>query len=215
MRKLLFVLACAAPVTAAPAPGLHGPIERAVLLEINRARERPAEVARDLRRYRKTLRGLIAYAPGQDRGIATVEGAAAVDEAIAYLERRPAMRALSPSFLLSRAAHVLMTEQARSGAVGHYSRDGRNPGGRVQAAGGGDAVGETIAYGYRDPAVVVQQLIVDDGVPDRGHREIIFAPEFRFAGVGCALHPRYRHACTIDFAATADGRRRPIVYAAR
>lgn len=171
------------------------------------------EVAADLRRYRRTLRGLVAHGP--DARMLTREGAAAVDEAIAFLERQPPLPPVTGSWLLGRAARMHMGEQAVTGDVGHHSRDGRNPGGRARAAGGGDAVGETIAYGYHDPVAVVHQLIVDDGVPDRGHRALIFAREFRYAGVGCASHPRYRHACTIDFSATADGRRASVAYASR
>ena len=211
---LLLFLASAAPAVV-PVDAERPPFERAVFAELNRARERPREVAEALRRYRRTLRGLISHqADGRVR-VATVEGAAAVDEAIAFLERQRPLPRLSRSALLGRAARSLMTEQALTGSVGHYSRDGRNPGGRVRAVGGGDAVGETIAYGYADPAAVVHQLIVDDGVRDRGHRTLIYAGDFRFAGVGCASHPRYRQACTIDFSATSDGRRRPIAYAFR
>lgn len=205
------MLACATPVTAAPPPILPASFENAVFVEINRARERPTEVAQALRRYRTTLRGRIAYAPGRDEGMVTKEGAVAVDEAIAYLDRQPSLAPLAPSTLLGRSARTLMAEQARTGSIGHRTQDGRSPGARVRAAGGGDHVGESIAYGYRDPTAVVHQLIVDDGVPGRGHRALIFERAFQFAGVGCASHPRFRHACTIDFAATADGRRSGIV----
>lgn len=211
---LLLLLASAASAVA-PAHAATPSFEQAVLVELNRARERPQEVAEELRRYRRTLRGLISHQANGRVRMATVEGASAVDEAIAFLERQRPLPRLARSILLGHAARTLMAEQALTGSVGHYSRDGRNPGGRVRAAGGGDAVGETIAYGFADPAAVVHQLIVDDGVRDRGHRALIYAGEFRFAGVGCASHPRYRQACTIDFSASPDGHRRPITYASR
>lgn len=215
MRRFAFVLACAAPVTAAPAPVSPASFERSVLTELNRARARPGEIAQELRLYRTTLRGLVSYTPGRNERMMTKEGAAAVDEAIAFLEQQAPMPALADSGVLGKAASALMEEQARTGSIGHGSSYGRGPGARALAVGGGDAVSETIAYGYRDPAAVVHQLIVDDGVPDRGHRVLIFAQQFRFAGVGCATHPRFRHACTIDFAATPDGRRESQTYASR
>jgi hypothetical protein len=56
-----------------------------------------------------------------------------------------------------------------------------------------------------DADAVVRQLIVDDGVPGRGHRTLLFSAEFRFAGVGCGGHRRYGHLCVVDLAATING----------
>jgi uncharacterized protein YkwD len=62
-------------------------------------------------------------------------------------------------------------------------------------------VAENIAYGGRSARGVIVQLIVDDGVPDRGHRMNIFDPEYRVVGVGCGPHVRFGDMCVIDFAA--------------
>jgi uncharacterized protein YkwD len=59
---------------------------------------------------------------------------------------------------------------------------------------------ENISYGYDDPAGVVRQLIVDSGVPNRGHRANIFSAGYQAAGVGCARHAVYGAMCVIDFA---------------
>lgn len=62
------------------------------------------------------------------------------------------------------------------------------------------SIGENIAYGPNDGRDVVLRLIVDDGVPGRGHRANIFSPDFRLAGVACGPHPALRTVCVIDFA---------------
>ena len=96
-------------------------------------------------------------------------------------------------------------EQGRLGYEGHVSRDGASPGERVRRRGGDIYVGESISYGFDDADDVVRQLIVDDGVPDRGHRRLLFTGDFRYAGVGCAEHRRLRHLCVVDLSGTADG----------
>jgi uncharacterized protein YkwD len=59
---------------------------------------------------------------------------------------------------------------------------------------------ENISYGYDDARDVVRQLIIDSGVPTRGHRHNIFGGAYRLAGVACGPHRAYGAMCTIDFA---------------
>jgi uncharacterized protein YkwD len=63
-----------------------------------------------------------------------------------------------------------------------------------------------IAYGPVDAIDAVRQLIVDDGVQDRGHRVIIFSPELKFAGVSCGKHPEFQTMCVIDMSISPDAR---------
>jgi uncharacterized protein YkwD len=60
-------------------------------------------------------------------------------------------------------------------------------------------IGENIAYGPTSARGMVLQLIIDDGMPDRGHRKNFFTPGFTQAGVACADHPDYQTICVIDF----------------
>ena len=59
---------------------------------------------------------------------------------------------------------------------------------------------ENISYGFEDPRDVVRQLIIDSGVPNRGHRRNIFAASYQLAGVACGPHRAYGYMCVIDFA---------------
>jgi uncharacterized protein YkwD len=44
---------------------------------------------------------------------------------------------------------------------------------------------------------VIESLLIDDGVRDRGHRRNIFDPSSRVVGIACGPHPRYTATCVI------------------
>lgn len=189
----------------APPPPASVTLEDAVLTEINFVRTHPRDYADELRRYRELFDGRVVRLPGDPIGEMTNEGTGAVDDAIDFLERQAPLPALEPGDLLARAAQDFANEQGANGYTGHRSADGDTPGDRVKRLGGGIYVGETISYGYDDPAAVVRQLIIDDGLPSRGHRALIFSPGSLYAGVGCGFHARDRFMCVIDYSASPDG----------
>jgi uncharacterized protein YkwD len=181
-------------------------LEAAVLAELNYARAYPQDYAERLRAYRKLFQGKVVRYPGNVDGLLTVEGVAAVDEAIRFLATQEPLPPLAPGALLARAAGDHVAEQGPRGATGHISADGANPGVRVGRRGGGSYVAEVITYGPPSAAEVVRQLIVDDAVPGRGHRKAVFAAEMRFAGVACGHHRVYRVMCVADLGRRDDGR---------
>jgi hypothetical protein len=196
-------------VLAAPAWSYSlGPFERQVLEEVNLARRNPAAYVDALREYRGFYRANFIVLPGSGVRYITSEGTVPVDEAIALLSHEAPREGLVGADTLAVAARNYVTEQAADGSVGHFGIGSTSPSDRVSRAGGGIYVSEVIAYGFETARDVVRQLIVDDGVPDRGHREVLFAPDLRYAGVACGPHPVYRTMCVIDLARTADGRRR-------
>jgi len=189
------------PIAAAASP--RG-FETEVLGDLNAMRADPDRYTDELLDYRDRIDGLIAYGADGEGDFQTREGVRPVDEAIAQLRRTAPLGELRFSDVLARAAADHVAAQSRSGGVGHIS-NGRNPGARVVARGGGRYVGEVITYGHSDPASVVRQLIVDDGVPGRGHRWQLLSARYRYAGVACGPHRVWRTMCVIDLSETPDG----------
>lgn len=190
---------------AAGAAAAPSRFEADVLAELNYFREDPAGYADVLRGYRPRFDGKILIAEeGSEIDIMTNEGVAAVDEAIRDLRHQKPLPRLAQSYLLARAAASHVADQSRSGAVGHYTK-GRGPGERVKALGGGPYVNEVITYGHHSPEGVIQQLLIDDGVPDRGHRHSLLRPTHRYAGIACGRHPVHRTMCVTLMSQTPDG----------
>jgi uncharacterized protein YkwD len=170
-----------------------------IVAELNAARTDPAAYARKARALRALYRGDRIERPGEVAEV-TREGTAAVDEAIAFLERQAPLPPLRDSPLLARAAADHAGGQAATGEVAHAGADGSSPADRMRRYGRWSATGEAIAYGRDRAGDVILQLIIDDSVPDRGHRRILFNPAYGLVGAACAPHPVWRRTCVLDFA---------------
>ena len=175
--------------------------EVGVAAAASRLRRDPRWLVAALGRYRQYYRGRRMHLPGMDAAIVTVEGVAAVDEAIAVARRAKPRAGLRLSAGLSRAARAHARELGRAGSLEHAGRDGSQPHERMGRYGRVVGLsGENIGTGWGDAEVMVIGLYVDDGVRGRGHRVNLVEPEYRAVGVGCAPHRMYGTVCVLDFA---------------
>lgn len=178
-------------------------LEQAVLAEHNRVRQNPQSYIPILEAHLSSMTadGHIIHGCGQNCVLTTREGRTAVREAIAFLRRQPAVGALGASVPAARAAKSHAQDQ-RGGATGHVSSNGASFVQRLNRFGLQDVgMGENIAYGVQSAEQVVMNLIVDDGVPSRGHRTNIFAQNWSLAGTGCGGHATYGTVCVVNYAA--------------
>jgi uncharacterized protein YkwD len=174
--------------------------EKEIVKELNQARKDPASYARFLRDSLRYYQGKELKRPGEVT-IRTKEGKPAAEEAIRFLAKTKPVEPLRASRGMCRGARDLVRDQGKKGAVGHVSSDKTQPGERVNRYGRWErTIGENIAYGPSGARDVVMSLIVDDGVPDRGHRKNIFNSAFHAVGVACGPHSVYRTMCVITFA---------------
>jgi uncharacterized protein YkwD len=176
------------------------PLEKAVVKEINLARTSPKEYLSLLEQFSKYYDGKLLKLPGQTP-ILTREGTSAVAEAIRSLRSQKPVPPLSPSKGMSLGAKDHIGDLRTSGASQHKGSDGSQTWDRVNRYGTWQKIiGENICFGHNKARNIVMTLMIDDGVPGRGHRKNIFHPDFRLVGVACGDHPAYRSICVITFA---------------
>ncbi len=60
-------------------------------------------------------------------------------------------------------------------------------------------VAENIAYGYDSALDILIQLLIDEDIPDLGHRHNLLSPNFNAIGVAIKSHKKYRHNCVMSF----------------
>ena len=172
---------------------------RAVIREMNLARQNPGLYATYLQAVRSRMNGNQLVLPGQTR-IRTKEGTAAIDEAIRFLQNAQPLAPLTFSAGMSRAAADHSADEA-NGAFGHEGRDRSHAGQRIARYGTVmGSWGENLSYGKSSARDVVLALIIDDGLPGRKHRQNIFNPSYNFAGAAFGPHARFRTVCSMDFA---------------
>jgi uncharacterized protein YkwD len=189
--------------TAANVDYLTG-IEKDVILEMNKVRNNPKKYAELYIQPRvRYYSGNNYSVPGQIT-IITQEGAAAVNGCVTALNRANSVGVLTPEKGLSLAAKDHVTDQSRTGQTGHDGSDRSTPETRMKRYGifSGSMIGggENIAYGDATGREIVCSLLIDDGVPSRGHRTNIMSRDFTQTGVAYGTHTRYRTTCTITYA---------------
>jgi uncharacterized protein YkwD len=172
---------------------------RAVIREMNLARQNPALYASFVQELRSRMNGNVLVLPGHTR-LRTKEGTAAIDDAIRFLQNAQPLPPLTLSRGMSRAAADHCADQA-DGGFGHEGKDRSHAGQRIARYGSfSGSWGENISYGKSSARDVVLALIIDDGLPARKHRKNIFNPNYNYAGAAFGRHARFGTMCSMDFA---------------
>ena len=197
---LLLVAGCAREKVVRPVTPQETGLQRDLLAELNRVRRNPRAYLPFLEEHKQGFTGNRKYI-AKNVILLTQEGVKPVDEAIEFLKQAPAVPALKLSAGMSRAARDHVLDLGPEGNIGHFGTDGSSPGERLQRYGKPVGwVAENIGFGDADGRNMVMILLVDDGVPDRGHRKKMLSGQYQQVGIACGAHKVYRHMCVIDFA---------------
>ena len=168
------------PAPVASVPRAPVGIEREVLREVNLARSDPAGYASFIEAIDDDAR-----------------------EAIDVLREMAPVPELVWEDRVASAARDHVLDTGASSVLSHEGADGSRSYERVTRyidRNDVSATGENIMYGARTPRSIVVELIVDRGVPDRGHRHNLFSDVWTHVGVAVGPHAGYETMCVMDFA---------------
>ena len=170
--------------------------------EISLLRSDPAEYSKFLEEHlAKDWISEILFRGSDGEQYTSVEGKAAVKEVIEVLNETKSLQAMVPNKILEKASVDHTMDTFKNDLMGHIGSDGSKIEDRISRYGiwRGNC-GENIDYGNREARAIIMHLLIDDGVPDRGHRKNLLAPPFVMVGASLGPHPRYGVCCVMDFA---------------
>jgi len=190
-----------AELNTAKDAGYLDELDKQVVLEINKVRSNPRKFSEDyMEELLTAFEGNVFVYPGQDP-VVTKEGIRPLKECIQILKQKNPLLILQPSEGLSKASADLVADQEKYGGIGHIGHNGSTPQQRVEKYGEWNiCLAEGITYGSFEARQIVIALLIDDGVPDRGHRNSILNDCFHFIGVAHGDHPDYKSMCVNDYA---------------
>ena len=180
-------------------------IEKDIILALNMVRSDPVQYAQ------LYIKPIITSFNGKFRvlhGITlrTDEGLIPAEEVYGYLIHHVPVAPVAYSPDLHRSAVELSFDQSKTGKIGHITSIGRSYDVRIRSNGRWKSgVAETIGYGGKTGLDMVNNLLIDDGLKDRGDRLIMMDPVYHFVGVSVKTHSDYGSIAVIDYAvAIAD-----------
>jgi hypothetical protein len=130
-----------------------------------------------------------------------VEGEAVFNEAIDCLNGITHLKPLQWDDNLALSAMEHVQDIGPKGLLSYQSSDGTEPEERISRYGNYvESLGENIDFGPNDAMGVLISLTLDDGEPDRPHRENLFKSDYLKVGMACGPHKTEYQMCVMDFA---------------
>ena len=174
---------------------------QAVIAEMNRCRMNPKNYAETtLKKHLNRFVDENTYRMANGSLIMTDEGRGRVLDTIEELKSMQPVGPLTYDDDLSKVARFHCEDTGPSGLVGHDSSDGTSMSDRLMRfVKDRKTWGENIDYGNSIAEDIVASLVIDDGVPSRGHQKNIMDSSFHRAGAAIGPHKQYGFMCTIDF----------------
>ena len=145
------------------------------------------------------------YKSNDDRWMQTKEGSKAVEECIKELNSATPCLIIYPNKKLYKMSKYHADLQGKTEQIGHNCPNGETFIQRIKKFKiPYYCCAENIDYGQNSAREIVVSLLVDDGVPSRGHRTNILNNFYNKIGVYYGTHKKYGYMCVMDFVGYND-----------
>ncbi len=175
-------------------------IEQSILNEINLARKNPKLYLGYLEEFRKLFKGKTVHYPN---GVMmdTIEGTVAVDDAINFMKMVPKLDPYKFSTGLAQPANLQLKDLMENNNLGHFGKNGSQLPKRISLFGLLPLnYAENIVYYVDLPREIVLTMIIDDGIPGRGHRKNLFSRALKVVGIAYGKGKENEGLCVSVFA---------------
>ncbi len=174
-----------------------------LVTEMNIARTNPKLYVEILKEFKKSFINDMQYKNSEGITYNTSEGISAVNEAIDIFENLQPTTTLIADINLDKPAKYHREDTGPKGIFGHEGSNGEKFVDRFQRYMiFNGLIGENISYGSSTTRDIILQLIVDDGVSSRGHRDNILNPKFKYCGTAFGYHSQYNNMCVLVYSET-------------
>ena len=174
-------------------------INQELYQEINKVRKNPQSYISHLENMTKYFKGSIYRDPNTRVNLRTKEGVSAVIEAINYLKNSKSKKNYNKNLNLEKAAKELSNYIGTKGLMGHQGGNMSMQNRTKKYLNKIGAMAENISFGNDNARDIIVQLIVDDGVRGRGHRENIFSESYTDVGISSGYHNGFDHCAVFNF----------------
>lgn len=176
-------------------------ITQETLKYANLVRTNPQSIITLLHEKLSYFQGNRYKTPSMPCPIITNEGPAAVQEAIRALQNARPLAPFKMSDGMSNSARDHCNDIGPQGVCGHTGTNGSTMSGRLEKHGKwSGSIAENISFGQANGKDVICQLLIDDGVMNRGHRKNLMNPNSLRVGIFSGFHKGYQNLTVMTFA---------------
>ena len=177
-------------------------IQTSLYKELNKLRQDPKSYIPLIQEQMNTIKkNNILKKKDSDLQIQTLEGKAAYEDAILFLEDQKPVEPLTKEIRLSYAAQDLVKDIGGRGVVSHQDKEGNFVSERIEKYCEWDyCANEVIEVSSKNPQDILISLLVDDGVRNRPDRRALFQHIYNYVGIACGAHTEYEIVTVLVFA---------------
>lgn len=166
---------------------------------LNEVRQDPSGLIPELQKMKKFYKDKEYRNPTFNYYIMTEEGAAAIDDAINYINTIYPQKPLEIDAGLQEAARELVEHLGPEGLTNSKDPEmviEKRVKLKINEPG---AIAENLSFGWPSAKEIIIQMIVDDGVPSRGHRLNLMSGNYEKVGIAISKHKTFQCVCAIEF----------------